>query len=133
MNRYLSHSSTTLLRRTSLTFMVMLAAAFSASAWAQEPVPKSLSPVPEARFFDTQPTVGAPLAPSYRAGSQLSAASAVQPGVPVPRAKAAAQPVPVANRLVESPLSADGGMVRPPPCSALSGEAKQKCIERTVP
>ena len=110
----------------------MLAAAFSASAWAQEPVPKSLSPVPEVRFYESRPTVGAPLSPAYQAGPQLAAASAAQSGAPVTRSKAGSQPVPVAKRALGSPPAADGGMARAQPCDALFAEAKQKCIEQTV-
>ena len=133
MNRFIRCSPVPRRRLASLARVALVAAAVSASAWAQEPVPKSLSPVPEVRFFESQPTVGAPLNPAYRASPGLNAASAAQPGGPASRAKTASQPVRAAKGAVGSPLAADGSAARTPPCDSLSGETRQKCIERTSP
>jgi hypothetical protein len=133
MNRFISINSRARQPRFSLAHLAMVAAVFSASAWAQEPIPKNLSPVPEARFFETQPVVGAPLTPAYRAGPPSAAASAVQPGIPVARVKAISHVLPATQRSVGTPLAADGGTARSQPCDTLLGEARQKCVERTSP
>jgi len=93
--------------------------------------PKSLSPVPEVWFYQSQPTVGVPLATIYRAGRQLAAASAVQPGAPVPREGRLSARAGQQTRCSESP-TADGGMTRAQPCDASSGQAWRQCVEQTV-
>jgi hypothetical protein len=134
MNRSIRHIPTTQRGLSGLIRAAIVAVAFSPSAWAQEPVPKSISPLPEVRFFESQPTVGAPLSPAYRASPQLAAASAARPGGPVPRARAASPPVPAAQSALQSPLTADAREPRSPPsCDTLSRATRQKCVERTAP
>jgi hypothetical protein len=110
--------------------VVVIVGSSSAQVWAQvEPVPKSLSPLPEARFFDTRPTVGAPLAPQYRMNRQPAEADASQPGRQMPAATGeASQTAPAVKGTTKAPMS-DGGKAKPSTdCVKSSGESEPNCV-----
>lgn len=110
---------------------VVVIAGTCAPLWAQvvEPVPKSVSPLPEARFFDTRPIVGAPLAPQYR-NRQPAEADATQPERQPSSAKGEpSQAGPVTKAPVEKPMPADGKSERSKDCEKVSTESGTKCVE----
>jgi hypothetical protein len=104
------------------TRAVVIAATCGVPVWAQvEPVPKSISPLPEARFFDTRPTVGAPLAPQYR-NRQPAEADAARPDIPSPAAKGeASQAAPAVNGTTKAPRTDE--------CVNSTSESASKCVE----
>ena len=113
------------------TRAVVIAATCSAPVWAQvEPVPKSVSPLPEARFYDTRPTVGAPLAPQYRMNRQPAEADATQPAGQPPAPKGdGSQLAPAVNGNTNAPRSANGKAEQSPACVKLTNDSSSKCVE----